>query len=161
MPERWRDVVGYEGFYRVSDQGRVRSLHNSGRIRQLVRHRSGHLIVCLCRSGRRKTHRVHALVAEAFIGPRPQDMEVRHKDGDPSNNLLTNITYGTHGQNMQDRKWHRGSKAHKLTVEEVRYIKRRINGPRGTLKQLAEQFQVTPSNIWCIKEGRIHTDITA
>jgi hypothetical protein len=49
---------------------------------------------------------VHSLVAEAFIGPRPIGLEVRHLDGDSTNNAVDNLRYGTHAENMQDRVKH-------------------------------------------------------
>lgn len=39
---------------------------------------------------------------EAFVGPRPEGLEVRHLDGDPSNNVLSNLTYGTRSDQRMD-----------------------------------------------------------
>ena len=44
---------------------------------------------------------VHSLVALAFIGPRPEGMEVNHKDCDKQNNALNNLEYVTHGENQR------------------------------------------------------------
>ena len=56
----------------------------------------------LWRDNRYTTRTVHSLVAEAFIGPCPEGMEVRHRNGDQTNSRLSNLTYGTHADNMQD-----------------------------------------------------------
>lgn len=110
--EQWRPVIGYEGLYEVSNQGRVRSLDHFTRGRsdskRLIRGRvlrpaprpSGHLTVALGRSGGSKD--VHTLVATAFIGPRPDGMECCHYDGDPSNNRLENLRWDTRSANRLD-----------------------------------------------------------
>lgn len=116
-PEEWRPVVGFEGQYEVSDQGRVRSLPRTldyidgrsgktctrslrGKVIRPGVAPSGHLNNTQIGKG------VHCIVAEAFIGPRPDGMETRHIDGDPSNNRLVNIEYGTRSENAADSKRH-------------------------------------------------------
>lgn len=54
----------------------------------------------------RRTCLIHHLVLEAFVGPRPQGCECRHLDGNPTNNILTNLVWGTHVENMRDRARH-------------------------------------------------------
>jgi hypothetical protein len=105
MTERWADVVGYEGRYQVSDQGRVRSVPGGRRLGvTLTPHPApnGYLAVHLYRDGTRSTTAVHSLVTAAFIGTCPAGMEVRHLNGDQLDNKITNLTYGTHGQNVDD-----------------------------------------------------------
>jgi len=112
--EHWRSVVGYEGLYEISDHGSVRSLDRlivlvDGRrrtfpgvvLRPSLR-ADGHLQVNLWRGGNYRTRKVHQLVAEAFIGPRPDGMEVCHNDGDPVNNDLFNLRYDTQSENGRD-----------------------------------------------------------
>lgn len=67
---------------------------------------SGHLTVCLARAGFRWTTQVHRIVMRAFAGPRPEGLEVRHLDGDPTNNGLTNLAYGTPLENASDQRLH-------------------------------------------------------
>lgn len=111
--EIWKPVVGYEGLYEVSSFGRVRSvdrilpLGNStrfhmGKVMSLrTRKEDGRKDVMLARDGVLKRHKVHRLVAEAFI-PNPDNLpEVNHKDEDPANNHATNLEwcdrwYNTH-----------------------------------------------------------------
>lgn len=112
--EVWRPVVGYEGAYEVSNLGRVRSLDRwiervTG-ARQRLRGRilsiqfdGRYESVRLKLGGAGRTVRVHQLVTEAFIGPRPDGMEVCHDDGDPRNNRVDNLRYDTHAANSQDR----------------------------------------------------------
>lgn len=113
-PETWRPVVGYEGYYEVSNLGRVRSLDRvdrsgkkrRGRVLRAQPHRDGHLRIRLSRADGGRSFDVHRLVGEAFIGPLPSGMETRHLDGDPSNNASTNLAYGTKAENNDDRVRH-------------------------------------------------------
>jgi hypothetical protein len=50
----------------------------------------------------RREARVHVLMAEAFIGPRPEGQIVRHLDDNPDNNHISNIVYGTYSDNLRD-----------------------------------------------------------
>ena len=49
---------------------------------------------------------VHRLVLEAFVGPMPEAMETRHLDGNPANNCLDNLRYGTRAENEADKRLH-------------------------------------------------------
>lgn len=105
--EHWLPVPGYEGIYEVSNLGRIKSHHyREDRILRPGGHPSGHLFVNLCRDGNPKRAGVHQVVARAFVGERPDGYEVRHLDGDPTNNAATNLAYGTHADNMNDRRTH-------------------------------------------------------
>lgn len=63
----------------------------------------GYLVVTLRDNGKTKTRYIHHLVAETFIGPRPDGMEVRHLNDIKTDNRLVNLTYGTRTENCQDR----------------------------------------------------------
>ncbi len=119
MTEEWRPVIGYEGLYEVSDLGRVRSLDRvvlrsngaphpwKGQILKPSAHpKNGHLSVRLYQSDRGRTLEVHRLVGEAFLGPLPPGRETRHFDGDPANNRVRNLVYGTKSENNDDRVRH-------------------------------------------------------
>jgi hypothetical protein len=110
MNERWRPVVGYEGLYEVSDRGRVRSLRFG---RWGTRHRmlrgwthDGYRYVELSRRPGSTAMRVHCLVLEAFIGPRPPGLYGCHNDGNPGNNELGNLRWDTPTSNLFDRVKH-------------------------------------------------------
>ena len=115
--QEWRDIPGWEGYYQVADDGRIRSVDRvtkrpqgdlpiKGRAIRPAKNKAGHLWFNVCREGRRKKMYVHRAVATAFIGPVPDGMEVRHLDGDPENNRVDNLTYGTRSENMWDRVHH-------------------------------------------------------
>lgn len=102
----WRPVVGYEGLYEVSADGRVRSLpRTTTRGIERVIHflkSGGYPYVTLYRENVARTRTVHILIAEAFIGPRPPGLDIRHLDGNCRNSVLTNLAYGTPAENSRD-----------------------------------------------------------
>lgn len=73
---------------------------------QLAKNKSGHRQLSLRNSSGAVTRSVHSLVAEAFLGPRPEGQEVRHLDGNGMNNDVSNLVYGTRQQNQRDRVEH-------------------------------------------------------
>lgn len=99
--EEWRPVVGWEDLYEVSDQGRVHSKRTGKFLKPGMNRRHRHVALCSGDGGR--SYRVHRLVMEAFVGPLPRGMEIRHLDDDPDNNSLDNLVYGTRSENMNDR----------------------------------------------------------
>lgn len=108
-PERWLPVADYEDLYLVSTLGRVRSLPRnttSGRIMRLVPDKHSYPYVTLTKNGVQVRRAVAILVARAFIGPCPEGKEVRHKDGHPPNCRASNLHYGTHRENMLDKRDH-------------------------------------------------------
>lgn len=110
--EEWRWVVGYEGRYEVSDLGRIRSWLNRGggrtapvepAVSKTTRNYSGYHVVALSSSGVRKQHRLHCLVLEAFVGPRPEGFHGCHHDDDKENNRLENLSWKSVGDNIRDK----------------------------------------------------------
>lgn len=100
--EQWRPVVGYEGRYEVSDRGRVRSLIRSGYVMRPALTEHGYRYVTLSRDGVKEKLRVHRLALAAFDRePLPGEV-CRHLDGDPANNRLDNLAWGSQADNMQD-----------------------------------------------------------
>ena len=101
--ERWRTIPGFPR-YEVSDLGRVKS-HCGRRSVRILKPviRNGYGYVKLTRG---HDLPIHHLVLEAFVGPRPVDMECRHRDGCRSNNRLSNLVWGTKSENYADRRGH-------------------------------------------------------
>ncbi|WP_044027529.1 NUMOD4 domain-containing protein [Corynebacterium glutamicum] len=115
--EEWRDVPGYEDYYKVSNHGRVRSLDRWIPTAKTIRFYSGgiiapsalsdgHLKVRLYKDGSKKNHKIHRLVLRAF-DREPRDGEVcRHLDGNPENNHIDNLVWGTQSENNYDQTRH-------------------------------------------------------
>lgn len=102
MNEEWRDVVGYEGIYQVSNLGNFRTVETK-RVRVLTEMKSGYLAVTGFNSGKRVLFRVHRLVCRAFNGPAPEGKPlVLHTDGDQKNNRADNLRWGNASENVQD-----------------------------------------------------------
>ena len=103
--EYWKPVVGYEGHYQVSNWGRVKSFDRwvksrngsvrfcKGRILKPVTNDRGYLCVELWKNNKRKSCKVHRLVAEAFI-PNPYNLPmINHRDEDKTNNRVENLEW--------------------------------------------------------------------
>jgi predicted XRE-type DNA-binding protein len=103
--EMWKPVVGYEGFYEVSNRGRVRSARETRatKIGRILKPSPifGYLYVVLARHGTARSTRVHRLVAHAFIGAKPDGLQINHKDGNKQNNCASNLEYVTAQRNTQ------------------------------------------------------------
>ncbi len=163
--EGWRPIPGAEGFYSVSDFGRVRSESQAekkigrryGRVLRPSRGRKGYLLFRLCVPGQKqKQVRVHRAVLLAFVGPCPEGMQANHKDGDKTNNRPGNLEYVTCKENIRHC-WVNGrhttehakgeaNNLAKLTEEKVRKI--RAMHPVKSLGQLAAEYGVTKQAIW-------------
>jgi hypothetical protein len=181
MKEIWKWVPGYEGTYKVSNHGRVKSVAritscNAGemfrpeRVLSGGRTYDGYHTVGLYNAGTRtnKTRPVHQLVLAAFKGPRPSSKhEGRHLDGDKDNNTSRNLKWGTKLENTNDRITHgtqfvgTGSVNGNALLDEkkVRSIWKAIC--TGTsVGILAEKHLVGKSTIENIKYGRNWNHIT-
>lgn len=142
IPERWLPIPGYEGYYEASDLGRIRTLPRSFR-KSFVRvlkpwtKPCGHLMVALSVNGRLRSHDVHRLVALTFLGAPPSPHhEICHNDGNPANNVPSNLRWGTRSENILDAVRHGTNhwtsrthcpKGHPYDEENTR-ITNRVNG---------------------------------
>lgn len=94
MEEEWRWIKGYEGIYQISNYGRLKSFRKKkdGYITSNVNKDGWYFTVNLYdASMRRKTKRIHVLVAETFIGEITRGYHVHHKDGNKQNNRVDNL----------------------------------------------------------------------
>ena len=122
MKEIWKDIENYEGYYQISNLGRVKSLNRTvKRSDGRVEYRKGTLMktrisnsnkaknknasdresITLNKDGNTKYHLIHRLVAKAFI-PNPENKKtVNHIDGNPLNNIVTNLEWATYSENVK------------------------------------------------------------
>lgn len=174
--EIWKDIPGFEGWYQVSPDGRVKSMARStptrnrwgpctynqpekeifGRI-----DRDGYRKLTLCVEGKISRKFAHTLVALTYIGPRPSpEHQVAHWDGDRLNNQFTNLRWATAAENSQDKVRH-GSTSNqfgerhsqnKLTEDMVREI-RATPYYRGFDREYAKKFGVKEQAIGKVRRG--------
>ena len=108
--EQWKSVVGYEGYYEISDQGNVRGVdrRSSGQFirgieKSLHTSTSGYIVVSLSKEGKNTTHLVHRLMASAFL-PNPDILsEIDHIDRNCMNNTLSNLRWCDRKTNIANR----------------------------------------------------------
>lgn len=103
MKEIWKDIIGYDGLYEVSNTGKVRSTNyrHTGKIKEISPgdKGNGYLFVDLWKERKRKRFYIHRLVVQAFIGEIPKGLVVNHKDENPSNNNVDNLEICTYTYN--------------------------------------------------------------
>lgn len=113
--EQWKDIEGYEGYYQVSSEGKIRSLDRviNGRLIKGKKIKpkhdgKGYLVLALCKGGKQKYYKVNRLVALTFL-PNPKKFPcTNHKDCNPTNNRVENLewcdyTYNNHYANRIEK----------------------------------------------------------
>jgi hypothetical protein len=154
-----RHVPDFPG-YAVSNTGIVFSCHRNGRLKGFGKKwyslkpgivSSGMHQVVLYVANAKFQRKVHAMVLETFIGPKPHGQQCCHWDGNPINNNLSNLRWDTPKQNMADRRRHKrycGEKVwlSKLTEDQVKEIRSiRLSGISQT--RIAQMFGVSQNTI--------------
>jgi hypothetical protein len=150
LPDNAREIPLYPGYY-VTTDCRLFTSHRclaDGSLREMaqVPDREGYPRVKLIRDGRRSWVKVAKIMAMSFLPPRPSPThQVRHLDGDNTNNHVSNLAWGTPKENGEDKVRHgtqvKGERHHMttLTAEDVRVI--RWSAERGTSRDvLALEF---------------------
>jgi hypothetical protein len=158
--ERWLPVVGIEGLYEVSDQGRVRSLGRRDRLGRRWKPRilrgsldgEGYVVVNLTSAARQGTatrsvrERVHVLVLEAFVGPRPAGMQCCHKNDVPEDNRLANLRWDSPEANQADARRNQSG----LT----RRARRSAQRAQGTGRCIRSHRLIEPNLTNALSDGR-------
>lgn len=144
--EEWEDIKGYEGIYKISNLGKVKSLERVTKIPNSYRKekekilkasvRSGYYVVNLRKNNIRKSYQIHRLVAQAFI-PNPENKSyVNHIDFNKKNNNVSNLEWCTQKENVQ---WsicnmkHRKNITHSNTGEKYITYRKNTNTYRLTI----------------------------
>ncbi len=162
--ERWLPVVGFEGFYEVSDMGRVRSVARmsraalgskwtESRVLKNIRSSLGYAVVNMTKGAERKQGSVHRMVLEAFVGECPKGEEACHMNGDRMDGRLENLRWDTRKSNHADKRshgtWQGGvnNGNSKLTWREVEGIR----ASRLSAEKLAKMYGVGSTTIFRVK----------
>lgn len=172
LSEEWRAIPGFGDRYEASSLGRIRSVGVGGNGRQgkvlkaSLRgpSRRQYPSVMLYRSGVGAARFVHVLVMLAFVGPPPPDHEIDHLDNDSLNPRLSNLEYVTRPEQHRrafSRDGRRGSNrggelapTAKLTWEQVREIRRRLNAKEISGRALARELGLSHATINDIARGK-------
>lgn len=158
MIEVWKDIEGFEGYYQVSNKGRVKSLVRWKRktekiIKGCTIGKFGYLQVGLRKGGKVKNFLIHRLVMMAFdpIDNAP-DMQVNHKDFNTANNELSNLEWVTCQENIDhfrsqrstDKTNIQGTKHHlsKLNDSLVREIRKLHSTGKYSIRALSMKYEV-------------------
>lgn len=167
-PEIWKDITGYEGYYQVSDRGRVKRLsryvdrHAYGIVHKKFYKEHilkptvsrGYYVVSLCKNCKVKTQQIHRLVASAFISNPQRKEQVNHKNGIRNDNRVENLEWVTNTENQR----------HSFQVLG------RVSGRKGKRNSLKtrlavknywkEHYEEKVKRVRCIELNRIFIGIT-
>lgn len=170
--EIWRDIIGYEGFYMISNKGRVKGLKrkiskngilalHKEKIRKQGMCGSGYWNVSLCRDGIVKNKMVHRLVGIAFI-PNPENKrEINHKNNIKTDNDVNNLEWATPRENQLHAITHGKTHCHTTGINNVRakFTDEKIREFRGfyesnknliSIRKMAKIYKVNNMTLHCI-----------
>lgn len=161
----WRDIAGYEGLYRVNRLGQVESYdrivpsrgggtrRHTGRVMKpspVFRNgRLNNVRLSLRRDGASWTVPIHRLVLLTWVGPCPDGHEGCHKDGNPANNAVSNLRWGTRSSNVRD--------AHKHGTAKTCPVVRSDGTVYASLHEAGRCVGGYPQNIWKACNGYMPT----
>ena len=156
MKEIWKDVVGFEGLYKVSNLGNVKSVDRyfcgklnskrfqKGKIMTAQKNRKGYFAVILHKNGIAHHFLIHRLVAISFIENRLNKEQVNHIDRNKLNNSAENLEWVTRQENVE----HALSKCYKLVNPEG-YVVEIFN-----LSKFCRDYSLTRGNIQKVLDGK-------
>ena len=165
MKELWSPVEGSE-FIEVSSLGRVRSwkarrnqwnIHTAPsrakapHVVSQQKRAKGYLHVSWWENSHHFFAKVHVLVLEAFDGPRPPGLTARHLNGNPSDNRIQNLCWGTHTEQGHDRIRHGTLKipgTRKLSASTAASLRR--EAPSMSYTALGQKYGISKSHAWKI-----------
>ena len=171
--EQWRPVVDYEGWYEVSDFGRVRRIRPGpsvrlGRVRTLTPAKNGYLRLPLSKGSHasRQLHSIHRLVVEAFIGRFTPGEQANHINGDKADNRLMNLEKVAALENSRHsirtglKPSMRGGANPSATITEAQV--RQIRDLKGRMKgrQIGRLLGLSDAVVYGVLEGRTWTHIS-
>jgi hypothetical protein len=167
--EEWRDVVGFDGIYKVSNMGNVKSFMTSeeGKSRKLTKAPNGYLNVILRQNEKEHMCKVHRLVAQAFI-PNPNNLpQVNHINGIKDDNMVGNLEWcdGKYNSNYTrtlNPNFGRGENCYnsKYKNEEILDVYALAWEEKLTCRQIADKYGMNPQYVRSIKFGKKWAHLT-
>lgn len=174
--EIWKKVEGYENIYEVSNHGNIQSIDHfvvgkksrtqKGRVLSVSISTKGYHQVSLSLLGRRFHTGVHRLVAKAFLANPDNKEQVNHKDGNKSNNHVSNLEWATNQENIIHAyknnlvKLNYGEKHHqcRFTNNQIKELKRKLaNGVSGS--SISKEYKISQAAVSQIKKGKTYKNI--
>ena len=155
--EHWKVIPSTGGRYSASNLGRIR--RNVGpqcrktRIVNPTRKNRAKLVIEVKHQPKRLQVAVHNLVAEAWLGPCPDGLEVNHKDRNRHNNRVENLEYISHTENMRHAMLVGENRRRKLDQHAVRQI-RRMRAAGMHVDDIRSRFGVTRTCVYCVLSGK-------
>jgi hypothetical protein len=147
----WKPVLGYEGIYEASSEGRIRRLapakgaHVGRILKPQIHGRYGYTHICLCREGTVKMTLTHRVIAEAFLGPCPEGLTVNHKNRKGGDNRACNLEYLTLKENNQHACANGRPVQHGAALsrngwvdDDIREMRRRVTAGESRVKVAAD-----------------------
>lgn len=145
-------VDGFDGKYYVTRYGEVLSVPRpktkGGLLKQHLT-QNGYAFVCLYNGKKKKSFRIHTLVAEHFIGKRPDGLVIHHKDGNKLNNNVRNLEYVSMQRNTQEYYKSIGKCRGEILIREIPSIIKRVSLGEKTI-DIANEYGVTRNDIGVI-----------
>jgi hypothetical protein len=172
MEEIWKDIEGFEGYYQVSNLGRVKGLertvkHYTGGIKKLnqiilklCKDFKGYFNIQLSKNGISKTYKAHRLVAKHFIPNFENKLEVNHKNGVKTDNSAINLEWCSCSENIIHafktglKKAIRGEKNGNSKITENIAYNIKYNTDGLSQKEIANQYEISQSLVSSIKNGK-------
>jgi len=159
--EIWKNIPNYEKFYSASTFGNIKRLIGFGcKKEHLLKSKidgGGRLFVCLSKNNIQKYFRVHQLILKTFVGECPKGMESCHNNGNEFDNNISNLRYGTHQSNINDKikqgTVRKGSqiKQAKLNELQVTEIKKLLKENKLTQREISKMYNISFQTISLIK----------
>ena len=160
IEEQWKDIEGYEGCYKISNSGRVKSFKHTKNGRILSPKFNGHYNqIRLCKDGECTMFSIHRLVATHFVDNPLNKEQVNHIDGNKTNNFYKNLEWVTHSENglhayetrlRVSQKGEDHGRA-KLTEKEVLAIFYLVQTGKFEQKEIADMFNIHLATVSDIK----------
>ena len=149
MIEEWKDILGYEGLYKVSNLGNIKSLKfQKEKVLKLQTNTKGYFIVNLYKNKKMKSHQIHQLVAIAFLNHVPCKMElvINHINFDKKDNKVSNLEIVTNRENSNRKHLKSTSKYTGVSFEKDRnkwVAQIKINGKRVLLGRFSNEINAS------------------
>lgn len=171
--EEWKPIVGWEGYYEISNYGRVKSLsrvaksswkHQNRVLKERIMKQQtnglGRPTVDLSNGELSKTLQVALMVARAFLPNTEEKPQVNHIDGNPANNHVSNLEWATRSENMKHA-WETGLKKHYTTSLDNNDIKKmRLYRELGCpVIFISDIFNCSQSYVSNILNGRFKKEV--